>query len=514
MLFVRLIVPLTIAALLSACSESAPPPTSTLIANAAIIDGTGSEPFTGAVRIDADRILDVGDLEALDGETVIDAGGLVLAPGFIDTHSHHDSGMEEYLDMPGVLSQGITTIVRGNDGFGDSSPDGYASIADFNAAFAENPAAVNVASYSPHNTIRYYVMGDDNRRHATAVELEAMAALVTADMEAGALGLATGLEYEPGISSSIDEVIALATVAAAHDGRYISHVRDEDDKFMDAVDELIEIGRATGMPIQVSHIKLADREYWGTTADVIAKLDAARAEGIEVSADIYPYERWASNLAVLFPARDYSDRDVATFTFEHTATPDDIVLSYYAPNPEFEGMSIAEIAGITERSVEDTLLELSKAADDYRRETGQGGAGIIARGMDEGDVAGFMLWEYTNICSDGGHGGGHPRGYGAFPRVLSRFVRELGVLDLHTAIYKMTGLSADNMGFADRGRIVAGNVADLVLFDPDTIQDHATMQDSEAVSTGIDKVWVNGTLAWENGSTVSRPGRIVGRTAQ
>ena len=374
--------------LVSACDEPSPNVTSTIITNAVIHNGSGRDAFHGAVRIDGDRIIEIGDFGALEGETVVDAGGLVLAPGFIDTHSHHDSGMAEYRHMPGVLSQGVTTIVRGADGSSDSEDESrHMPQAEFNLLFAKAPAAVNVASFSAHNSIRYQVMADDNRRPATADEMSAMIALVEADMLNGAIGLATGLEYEPGIFSTTDEVIALAKVSAAFGGPYMSHMRDEDDRQMEAIDEIIRIGREAGLPVQISHIKLADRDYWGSTDAVIDKLNLARDEGIEISADIYPYERWASNLAVLFPDRNYSNRETAEFTFAHTASAEDIVLSYYGPNRDFDGLTIAEVAKITERDLPTTLMELSQAADDYRRDTGRGGAAIIAKGMNEQDIS-------------------------------------------------------------------------------------------------------------------------------
>ena len=498
---------------LAACNEPGSVVTSTIITNAIIHDGSGMEPINGAVRIDADRIVAIGDLEPADGETVVDAGGLILAPGFIDTHSHHDSNMAEYRHMPGVLSQGITTIVRGADGSSESDDGaGHLSQAEFNSAFNASPAAVNVASFSAHGSIRERVMGDDYRRAATEDEISAMVGLVEADMQNGALGLATGLEYEPGIYSTTEELIELAKVAAAFGGHYMSHVRDEDDRQKEAFEELIRIGREADLPVQISHIKLADRTYWGSGQAVIEQLNSARDEGIKVSADIYPYERWASNLAVLFPERDYSDRDVAEFTFAHTATPEDIVLTRYGPNPEFDGLTIAQIASILEQDVATTLLELAQAADDYRRETGRGGASIIAKGMNEKDVAELMRWDYSNICTDGGHGGGHPRGYGAFPRVLGRYVRELNALSLSNAIVKMTALPAESMGIKKRGRIETGYYADLVVFDPDTIADRSTMEDPTALSVGIEKVWVNGVLAFDNSEPTMRyPGRIVDR---
>lgn len=486
------------------CNDTPTSASSTIIVNAIVFDGTGAAAYNGAIRIDDDRIVAVGELTPLAGETIVDAGGLALAPGFIDTHSHHDNGLDEYRHMPGVLSQGVTTIVRGVDGFA------LVSQAEFNEVFAAAPAATNIASYSPHNSIRRKVMGDDNRRTATSAEIDKMAAMVAADMQAGAIGLATGLEYEPGIFSAPEEVIALAKIAAQYGGSYASHLRDEDDRFMAAVNEIIQIGREANLPVHISHIKLADRAFWGTTGAVIELLDAARSDGIDITADIYPYERWASNLAVLFPDRDYTDRDVAEFTFAHTAAPDDIILARYPPNPAFNGLSIAEVAALTERDPATTLMDLAQAADDYRTETGRSGAAIIAKGMDEADVAAFMQWEYTNICSDGEHGGGHPRGYGAFPRVLGRYVRDLGILSLQEAIYKMTGRAADAMGFRERGRIKPGNYADLVLFDPGAIADRATMANPTAVSVGIQSVWVNGVLAFENGAPTKRyAGRIV-----
>ena len=495
---------------LFACTVESPVPvSSTLISNAVIFDGSGDEPYEGSLRFDAatQRIVAVGDLEAIPGEAVFDAKGLALAPGFIDTHSHHYEDADKFRHMPGVLSQGITTIIRGMDG----SAGNYQSVAEFNVAFEALPAAINVASFSAHNTIRQLVMGGDNRRLATPAEIDAMVELVAADMRAGALGLSTGLEYEPGIFSSTEEVIELARVAAASGGRYTSHLRDEDDRFVDAVNEIIRIGEDADIPVHVSHIKILDRFAWGTTDDVIDLLDAARLDGVEVSADIYPYERWASNLAVLFPDRDYSSVATAEYTLERTASAEDILLISYPANPAFEGMTVAEVAGITERDEVTTLLQLSQAAEDHRRETGED-SGIIAKSMNNDDIAAFLRWPYMNICSDGSHGG-HPRGYGAFPRVLGFFGRELGVLTVPEAIFKMTARAADSMGISDRGRIKVGHYADLVLFDPDTIIDHATMKEPMLMSSGIERVWVNGRLAFDDGApTDAFAGRLVRRS--
>lgn len=502
--------------LLTACgNEPQGQVSSTLLTNAVIFDGTGAESYDGSMRIDSatQRIMAVGDLEPLAGETVHDVEGLAIAPGFIDSHSHHDQELEKYRHMPGVLSQGVTTIVRGMDGFAvDEVANQYVSIAAFNAAFATSPAAVNIASFAPHNSIRREVMGSDDRRHATDSELAAMIELLAADLQAGALGMSTGLEYEPGIFASTEEIIDLAKVVAAQGGRYVSHMRDEDDRVLDAIKEVINVGRVAQLPVQISHIKLADRALWGTTDTVLEMLDRARAEGIEITADIYPYQRWAANLAILFPERDYSRREDAVFTFEHTAAAEDILLLDFPPDPRFAGHTIAEIATLTERSNEDTLMSLSQAADDYFRETGHDGSMIIAKGMNEADIAVFMQWPYTVICSDGWHGG-HPRGYGSFPRVLGHYVRELGILSLPEAIHKMTGLTADTHGIDDRGLIKVGHYADFVVFDPQTITDHATMDNPTALSSGINKVWVNGLLAFDNGEpTRVYAGQIIRRT--
>ncbi len=485
--------------------------TSTLIANAVIVDGTGGTRYTGSVRMLGDRIVAIGDLKPKRGESIIDAGGLVLAPGFIDTHSHHDVDIDRFPAMPAVLSQGVTTIVRGNDGATSVEKEReYTTLKQFRAALAKRPVAVNVASYAPHGSIRYAVMGDDFRRPARPDEVAQMAALLEADLSAGAIGISTGLEYEPGLYSATDELIGLAKVAARYGGIYASHLRDEDDRFMEALKEAIVIGRDAGIPVHVSHIKLADRAFWGTTSTVLDLLDAARAEGLAVSADIYPYVRWQSSLAVLFPDRDFHSRATAEKTFAHAASAADIVLAEYPPNPAFNGMTIAEIANANGRDEVTTLLELAQAAERYLQETGMTGSNIIAKGMDEADIISFLEWPHTVICSDGSHRSGHPRGHGAFPRVLGRYVRELGVLTLEQAVHKMTMRSAEIIGLDERGRLEPGSYADLVLFDAEVIADHATMAEPTKMSTGVVKVWVNGELAFESGApTAARAGRVL-----
>ena len=257
-----------------------------LIKGARLFDGTGAPGRQADVRIEGDRIIAVGALERQSGDRVIDGTGRALAPGFIDTHSHADGDIFTRRDALGAVSQGITTVVVGQDG------GSYHPLADFFAHLKREPAAINVASYAGHGTLREAVLKDDFKRAATAAEIEAMSAMLRTDLEAGALGLATGLEYDPGIYATRDEVLALARVASAAGGRYISHIRSEDRDFWDAIDEIIAIGREARLPVQVSHLKLAMRSWWGRGPELIARLDAARASGVAITADIYPYLYW------------------------------------------------------------------------------------------------------------------------------------------------------------------------------------------------------------------------------
>lgn len=474
---------------------------STLIVNASIVDGTGSPARRGAVRVVGDRIAEIGALTPRPGDRTVDAGGLVLAPGFIDTHSHHAGGLFEALDAPAVVSQGITTIVVGQDGSSD------VPLQTFFERLQSAPASVNVASYAGHGTLRSRVMGEDFKRKATPAEIEAMAGLLRAEMKAGALGLSTGLEYDPGIYSDPSEVIALAKVAAEAGGRYMSHVRSEDREFWKAIDEAIAVGREARIPVQISHVKLAMRSLWGQTARLIRTLDDARAAGVNVTADIYPYTFWQSGMTVLFPNRDFDNRAAAEFALREVTSPEGLLVTRYPRNPAYEGKSLAEIAKMRGADPPQAMMDMIRESD--------GRIGIVATGMDERDVVALTKWPFANICSDGTSTGGHPRGYGAFPRVLGRYVRERKELTLEEAVRKMTSLAAANVGIEGRGTIRAGAPADLVLFDPATIIDRSTTADPKAVSSGVRSVWVNGQLVFDSGRTTSaRPGLVVRRVTR
>ncbi len=494
--------------LLAACSRSEVPPASTLlIQNVQIVDGSGASSFAGALRVSGNTIEAVGDLEPRPGETVHDGGGLTLAPGFIDTHSHGSRDLLAHPDALPAISQGITTVIIGQDG-GSILP-----LDDFFSEIEALTVAVNVASYVGHNSIRSKVMGNDFRRKASSSEVDAMAAMLTEELASGALGLSTGLEYEPGIYSDPGEVLALAQLTADAGGRYISHVRSEDRWFDEALDEIINIGRVTGMPVQVSHIKLAMKRLWGEAPRIIAKLDAARAAGVQITADIYPYEYWQSNLMVLLPERDYTDRAAIEEALDQIAPPDGLWITSFPPDPSLVGMTLTEIAAKRGIDAPTAFRQLAEEVARDAEATGSDTVSIIGTSMIERDIAELMRWPHTNICTDGGFVDLHPRARGAFTRVLGRYVREQNVMSLEEAVYKMTGLSAQHMGVTDRGIIRPGAVADLVLFDPQTVIDRATPDMPELLSEGIHAVWVGGVLVFEHGrATDARPGTVIRRS--
>jgi N-acyl-D-amino-acid deacylase len=498
----------------SLAAQSAQRGAAVLITNASIVDGAGTPARKGSVRVVAGRIEAVGDLKPRRGETVVDAGGLTLAPGFIDTHSHHDEAIFDVPDALGAVSQGVTTIIAGQDGYSRYP------LRDFFARYEQGPGAVNVASYAGHNSFRARVLGDDFKRPATPAEVDAMAKLLRAEMEAGALGLATGLEYDPGIYSDRSEIVALARIAAQMGGRYISHIRSEDRALWEAVDEIVAIGRETGMPVQVSHIKLAMKKLWGQSGALVDKLNRARAEGVDISADIYPYPYWQSTLTVMFPERNFDDKAHAQLVLDELAPAEGLLLGQFAAQPEYAGKTVAEIARMRRSDPATTLLDLINMSLAHQKrarlespgalpETGET---VIGTSMDERDIVTMLKWPHTNLCTDGELNGKHPRGFGSYPRVLGRYVREQKVLSVEEAVHKFTLLAAKHMGIAGRGSIAPGMTADLVLFNRETVIDRASTSDPHAPSIGIEKVWVSGELVWDGAKTTgARPGKVIRR---
>ncbi|MDE2691705.1 MAG: D-aminoacylase [Acidobacteriota bacterium] len=489
---------------LTTCGPGEPPPAGTVIVNARVLDGSGDQSRDVNVRIEGDRIAAVGDFEPAAGDTVVDADGLVLAPGFIDVHSHHDSRLFELPEALAAVNQGITTIVAGQDG-GHQHP-----LAEFFGRLDATPVAVNVASYAGFGTLREEVMGEDYQRHATPDEVAAMSDLLRGELEAGALGLSSGLEYDPGSFSATEEVVELARVAASHGGTYISHIRSEDRYFWEAIEEIIRIGREADLPVQVTHMKLAMNSWWGQAERLLTRLDEARASGVEITADIYPYRAWSTSftwLTTVFPDRDLDRRDGAEYILRDLLSPDDVLLPDFLPEPAYNGLTLAEIAEVRGSDVETTLMDLLKADTEMGSESL-----MIGFAMDEPDIEAIMAWPHAVICSDGGLAGSHPRGFGAFTRFLGRYVRERNVVSLEEGIRKMTSLSAQHLGIADRGAIEEGHYADLVLFDPETVIDRSTYEDPHLPSVGIEKVWVNGELVFDGGETTgNRPGRVIRR---
>jgi N-acyl-D-amino-acid deacylase len=483
-----------------------PPPqtaatASTLIRNARLIDGSGAAARAADVRIAGDRIVAVGRLTGAADERVYDAGGLTLAPGFIDTHSHHDRGLDAARDAIAMVSQGVTTIVVGQDG-------GGIELAALFARLGRQPAAVNVASYAGHGAIRDRVMGKDFARAATPAEIQRMRALLATEMDAGALGLSTGLEYDPGIYASREEVLALAQVAASAGGRYASHIRSEDRWFWEALDELIAIGKRHRMPVHVSHLKLGMHDLWGQAVKLVGVLDRARADGVQLTSDVYPYTYWQSNLGVLYPKRNFGDRTETEFVLSHVARAEDIIFNSFRAHPDYAGKTLAQVAALRGTPAAGTLMDLLA-------EPGGESAGIVAKGMSDADVERLMQWPFANVCSDGQSRGLHPRGFGAFARVLGPWVRDKRLFPVEEAVRKMSSVPAANAGLVKRGLIAPGYFADLVVFDPSSIADRADFGHAQDLAVGVRTVWVNGQVVFDTGKTTTAySGRPLRRGAE
>lgn len=474
-------------------------PKTHLITNVRIIDGTGLPAVAGSVRVLNNRIRHIGILTPFPGEPVTNGSGNVLAPGFIDNHSHHDGELSQNPSAGAVISQGITTIVVGQDG-------GSQPMDSLQKGIQKKPVSVNVASFTGHASLREKVMGRDLYRKATQTEIDSMKVLLKRELERGSLGLSTGLEYEEAFYSSRDEVVALAKVAAESNGRYISHIRSEDLNLEEALEEIIHIGREAKIPVQITHIKIAMRSKWGDSEKILRQLEIARKQGVDVTADVYPYTMWNSTPRVLFPKKDFDNQTSAEFATRELFDPAASVMVRYTAQPSWQGKTVSEIATLNNETPAQALLRII-------RESGAPGQGstIVAKSMSETDISNFIKWPYTSICSDGTMHG-HPRGHGAFTRVLGRYVREQKLIPLETAIQKMTSLAAENVGIKDRGLIVPGYFADLVLFNPTTVLDNATIEKPTALSTGIESVWVNGKLVYENQNAIANyPGMVVKR---
>ncbi len=474
-------------------------PSSFVIVGAHIIDGSGMPRLKANVRIVDGRIAEIGNLTPADGEPVINGEGKVLSPGFIDSHSHHDRGLAEKPESLAAISQGITTIIVGQDG-------GSVYLDTLVNMLKAHPPALNVATFTGHSTLRHVAMDGDVLRKASDSEIDKMKHLLEQELEKGSLGLSTGLEYESAFYSNTSEVIELAKTASLAGGSYISHIRSEDVHLDEAIDEIIDIGITADIPVQISHIKIARRSRWGTAPGLIAKLQRARQHGVDISADVYPYTMWSSTPRVLFPDKDFTSIESARFATRELFDPSISVMVRFPANEQYVGLTVTGIGELYGESPDRALLRIIREGDSF----GSSGA-IVATSMSEEDVKLFLRWPYTSICSDGAMSG-HPRGHGAFTRVLGRYVRELEIMTLEEAIRKMTSLPAERMGITGRGLITPGYYADMVLFDPGQVTDNATISDPTALSSGISTVWVNGRPVFSDGqSTGELPGVFVRR---
>lgn len=495
-----------------------------LIRGGRLVDGTGNPWLRADVAVRGDRIARIGHLPDAAADRVLDAGGLVVAPGFVDPHTHAVRGIFDVPTADNYLLQGVTTLTEGNDG---SSPW---PIGEHLARIADAGVSPNWAVFAGQGTIRRTVMGSDDRE-PTRDELDRMRALVAEAMEEGAFGLSTGLFYVPGSFTAAEEVIALSAVAAGYGGIYISHMRDEALGLLDSVRETIRIGAEAGIPVQITHHKALGRGAWGRSADSLALVDAARARGIDVTIDQYPYTASQTSITAVVPQwaqaggtqaliarlRDPETRrrirEEIIHRIEHDrggGDPANVVIGLCAWDRSLEGKSLADV--LAGRGVEATLAH---AADLVMEIVENGGARAIYHAMDEGDVERIMRHPATAVGSDGGvsvFGAGvpHPREYGTFARVLGRYVRERGVLTLEEAVRKMSGATAARLGLQDRGLLREGFFADVAVFDPGRIIDRATFEDPHRYADGVEYVLVNGVLVVDGGAhTGARPGRVL-----
>ncbi|HKV36598.1 MAG TPA: D-aminoacylase [Pyrinomonadaceae bacterium] len=468
------------------------------IVGATLIDGSGRGAITDSVvLLKNDTIVAAGkrsQVQIPSGARVIDAAGLVVAPGFIDAHNHSDRGFSSDPSAASQVSQGITTVVVGQDG-GSPFP-----VGEFLRELDKKPIALNVLTFVGHATVRERVMGEDTNRLAKPEEIEKMRQLVEQAMREGAMGLSTGLEYETGKPASIEEVVALAKVAGAHGGIYISHIRDEADKAFEAFAEALQIGREARIPVQISHIKLGTLKVWNKAKQVVELVNKARSRGQDVTADCYPYDAWSSTIRVLIPSGRHEDPIDVARGLADVGGPANITIVSCRAHPEYEFKTMAEISKAEKISPVELYMKIVR----------DGGAGVVCHSMKDADIQMFYRQPWVMVSSDGGIGSRHPRGAGTYPRVLGRYVREQRWLSLPEAIRKMTSFPAARFKLHDRGLIRSGFKADLVLFDPVRVIDRATFKDPQLVADGVKRVFVNGIEVWNEGKvTGERPGQAL-----
>ncbi len=494
-----------------------------VIRHARLIDGTGTPALDGDIAVRGDRIAALGKFEG-KGRTEIDAAGHVVAPGFIDVHTHS----EEILDLPvaeNFLRMGVTLIVAGNCGSSKTN------IGEFFAAIEQKKIALNFATLIGQGSVRFQVMGGSFARPPTAEEMTKMRDLVERGMKDGAVGMSTGLIYLPGTFTKTAEIVELAKVVSAHGGIYTSHMRHEDSRILEAIDEVITVAREAHLPAEISHIKLSGPTAWGRADEIIAYLDKARASGLSLTEDEYAYTASSTGIGDNLIDAQFLEGGKARYR-ERLADPAQkarmiadmksfiergkrgdytyAVIASFKADPKLNGKTIPQAAKILRGS--DSLEDQIQTILDIEA---RGGAAGVFHGINEKDLQKFMIQPLTMIASDSGirefgNAVPHPRGYGNNARVLGRYVRELKVLTLEDAVRKMTSLPAKTFKLGERGELKPGYIADLVVFDPATVNDPSTYDDPHHYAVGFSDVIVNGVpVIRDRKLTDARPGGTV-----
>lgn len=515
---------LALLALLLGQAASQEPPFDILVRGGTVVDGSGSPRFGADVGIRDGRVARIasGGIAAEEAREVLDAEGLIVTPGFIDNHAHIQLSIRDYPLAENFLRQGITTMLATLHSGDQPWP--------FDQHLATLEVAPNVGFFAGHTWVRKQVLGLEDRE-PTAAELEEMKRLVEETMRQGALGLSTGLLYVPANYARTEEVVELAKIAARYGGIYVSHMRDEGRGLVESTDELIRIAREAGIPAQIQHHKAMGVAQWGQSARTLAMIDEARADGLDIKHDLYPYAAASTGSSVLFPpwalaggreelaarltdpvSRRRIEAGIAD-RMQQEWTGDDlsrIQFRVIRSIPDYNGKTLADLAAdrglpnTVEAGVE-LVIELQLA----------GGFSAIYHVMSEDDLERIMRHPQAMFETDGdsvglGRGYPHPRSYGTFPRILSRYVREKGVLTLEEAVHKMTSMPAVQFGQDDRGLVQVGKFADITVFDADAVQDRATYTDPHHYSVGIVHVLVNGIPVIQNGSlTGAKPGAVL-----
>jgi dihydroorotase/N-acyl-D-amino-acid deacylase len=516
---------LGLGASLAVTSRAAAQEYDAILRNGRVVDGSGAPWFRADVAVSGDTIVAVGSALPGTGRRTIDLRDQVVAPGFIDVHTHARRGILEVPTADNYVLQGVTTVFDGQDG---SSPLPVSGLLDRVAAL---PPAVNFGTFVGHGSVREEVMGREDRA-PTPAELERMVAVVAQSMKEGAFGLSTGLFYVPGAFARTEEVVALARAAGEGGGIHVSHMRDEAAGVLESVTETITIGEEGQLPTQVTHHKIIGRAGWGKSVETLRLVAEARARGIDVTIDQYPYTASSTSFTgALFPS--WALEGGAETRATRLAEPESrarireevidkiwnergggdasrLQIAAFPDDPSFDGKTLADV--LRERGREPTV---EAAADLVIEIVERGGATGIFHAMAEEDVERILASPLTMVASDGeipvfGRGQPHPRSYGTFARVLGLYVREKGLLTLEEAVRKMTSLPATRVGLSDRGLVRPGMKADLVAFDPATIRDRATFGQPHAYAEGVSSVLVNGILVVHEGRlTGVRPGRVL-----